>query len=406
MKMRSVKIDVVSKREISKVELLLLYLLPLFLMNFFSATFAHDGLFKYISYLFMLGAVTISLPYAIKGVDGFKFPVRLIGFSIVLSVPMSILFWNQEFSLNVSVIPYLTWFVFFYFVHHRIPIAVFERCVLFYGLLYVCLFLFQFLHNDVVYFGYKEEYIEDRGIVRIDFPGGGVFFLSYFICLNKLWTVQKYRGLYALFLILGMVITVLQVTRQSIILVFGITLFHFARRASLLQKFFIFAFSVCVAVAFFHSDLSISKGLVEKQVETASEGSKYIRVLAGQYFLTDFSPNAWTKIFGNGLPNITSEYGKFIVYLQDVYEYHISDVGLIGFYAMFGILPLLGYVFIFYRGFATVLPKPYHYLKYYLFFIMITSVTSDYSYSWNYLFTTIFVLYALHCFNVKSVKSS
>src|SRR5690606_9710578 len=121
----------------------------------------------------------------------------------------------------------------------------------------------------------------------------------------------------------------------------------------------------------------------------------YIRVLAGGYFITDFSPNPLSRILGNGAPNWgVSDYGVFIKNLADRREYFLSDVGIIGMYAMFGILAVIGYIQIWVKSITIPLPKEYYYLKYYLWYLLITSLTWYSVYHYSYLISTVFVLYS------------
>jgi hypothetical protein len=321
----------------------------------------------------------------------------MIGVSIVFSILMAYVSWGQGLSYAVSVVPYSLWFVFFYLLHKEYPIESIEKIVLIYGILYIILYIFQFINSDAVYFGFRETFKEDRGIIRIDFPGGGIFFLSYFICLIKSSTASRGRPIFLLFVLVGVAVTVLQVTRQSIALILIISLFHFIRKASIPRKIAILASFSALLFYFFTADNPISQGLIEKQNETLSEGDEYIRILAADYFISDFSPNAISRIFGNGFPNNTSEYGKYTIHLADSYGFYLSDLGLIGFYVLFGLAPLIAYLIIFIKSFTIKVPEQYYYIKYYMFFILGTCLTSDYAYSINYLFTNIFVLY---CFQM------
>lgn len=59
-----------------------IFFLVIFSINFYSAKFAVNGIFKNISYGYMLGAILLSLPYFFRKSGGFIFPVQLISISI------------------------------------------------------------------------------------------------------------------------------------------------------------------------------------------------------------------------------------------------------------------------------------------------------------------------------------
>jgi len=137
----------------------------------------------------------------------------------------------------------------------------------------------------------------------------------------------------------------------------------------------------------------IIRGLVETQEQTAQEGRDNLRVLSGAYFLTELSPTNINKVFGNGVPSgEDSSYSRFVDSLNQ-YGLYMSDVGIIAVYAMFGIIGVLGYILIWIKSFSLPLPKNYYYLKYYLWFLLVTSLTSDTIYSYNFLICTVLVIY-------------
>ncbi|TLV03223.1 hypothetical protein FEN17_06325 [Dyadobacter luticola] len=365
----------------------------IFSLNFFSAAFAHQGIAKNLSYAFLLGAVVISVPYIFQKNFGFTLPIKLIGIAIIFSNVTCYLFWDQSLVNSVSIIPYITWFVFLYLDHIEYDLEKIEKIVIIYGFLYLVLFFYQFYRNDTVLFGFKEEFKEDRGVIRIDFPGGGIFYLAYFIALTKITGQAARKWLYVLFMLLGITAVILQVTRQSILAILIITLFHFLKDASIGKKLAVVGLFGLAVLAFFNIENPIATGLADKSAETASEGGQYIRLLAAEYFVGDFSPNIFCTIFGNGFPNNSSNYGQFHLNLGYKYGYFLSDLGIIAFFVMFGILPVIAYAYIFIKSIFIKVPPEFIYLRYYTFLILLTSFTSDYLYSLNFLIANIFVIY-------------
>ncbi|MFC3362884.1 hypothetical protein ACFOG5_06830 [Pedobacter fastidiosus] len=341
----------------------------------------------------MLVAILVSIPYFFKYKGGFVLPIQLICGAIIISVFMAWYTWGQSFGSSASIIPYTMWFVFFYLLQSNIPIKTIENIVMIYGVIYIVLFLFQFTHNGVVYFGMQGEFKEDRGVVRVNFPGGGVFFLSCFIAINRVTNNVKYKILWLSYSILGIVIVVLQVTRQAIFMMLVVYLLHFLRNVKLPYKVLTIVMFACATYFFFNSGTSISNGLLNQQKEDASYGKDYIRILSAEYYLTKFTPNTVSKIFGNGFFNDTSNYGKTLIALGDTYGFYLTDVGIVEVYIVFGVFALLGYILIFIKSIAIPLPPEYYYLKYYLWMIFFTSLTSDFLISYYYLITTVLVLY-------------
>jgi len=302
--------------------------------------------------------------------------------------------WGQGLEYFPTTIPYMMWFVFFYLLESNIPVKTIEKIVLIYGVIYIVLFLFQFTHTGVVYFGMAGEFKEDRGIIRVNFPGGGVFFLSCFLAINRVTSYgNKYKYLWLFYALIGIVIVVLQVTRQEIVVMLLVYLMHFLRNVKLPYKIAVILLFVGTGYAFLNANNPISKGLAEQQKEDASAGKDYIRVLETEYFLTQFTPNTPSRIFGNGFFNDTSKYGKALINLLDSYGYYLSDVGIVELYIVFGIFAIVAYIMIFIKSITIPLPPEYFYLKYYLWMIMVTCLTSDFLISYYFLITTVLVLY-------------
>ncbi|MGB5942005.1 MAG: hypothetical protein WBG71_03925 [Leeuwenhoekiella sp.] len=276
-----------------------------------------------------------------------------------------------------------------------------ERIIIIYGILYIVLYFFQFLNSEVVYFGWQEEFREERGVVRINFPGGGVFFLFAFLAINKLTNSKKYFGVWLLICFTCIVVVVLQVTRQNIAMLFLLYLYHLFRNISFSKKIGVVAIiSVCALVAL-TVDNPILNGLKEVQKDTSSQGGDYIRILSGTYFLTEFSKNDVTRILGNGVPYYreydASQYGLYEHILQEELNYFLPDVGFIAFYVMFGLFAILAYIAILYKGLTIDIPKEFNYLKYYLMYVAGTGLTSDSPYSHKFLATNII---AVICYQI------
>ena len=374
---------------------IMIFLLVILSLNFFFARFVSTSMLKNVCYAYMLGAVMLSIPRSFKIGNGFVLPVQMISISVLLSIFLAQISWKQDLTYFTSTIPYLLWIVFFYLLHIRFPIAKLEKITFFYGWVYILLFMYQYTHSHVVYFGFKEEFAEDRGVIRILFPGAGVFLLAYYIALNKVMDKTKYRWIFALFILCGIAVTVLQVTKQSIAILLLITLFHLLRTVSVGKKVLVMILAGAAIYGTLNSNNPISRGIIESQRDNVQQGNQNIRILASEYFVNDFSPNLLSRIFGNGYPNLKSNYGKFITILEDNYGYFLTDVGVVGMYVMFGILPIIAYVIIFYKGLRMQVPPEYQYLKYYLFNLLATCLTSDSIFSISFILTNVFVLYSL-----------
>ncbi|WP_187357700.1 hypothetical protein [Cyclobacterium plantarum] len=378
-----------------------IFLLVIINLRFFDATFINPTFVNYLDFFAVLGTVMVSAVYMFDRQGGFVLPIQMISLSIIFSMVMALFSWGQGFKDSLfETFPYMLWLLFFWLLHLKIPIRTLEKIIIVYGVFYAILYFFQYANSHIVLFGKPisgEEFTEERGAIRIIFPGAGIFILSIFIAITKISLNDRYKWLYIGLAVLGLIIPVMQVTRQFIAGVFLIYFFHFFKSQSLLRKFLILGAFAGGLLILVNSDIPMIKGVIEVQQRDAKLGKDYIRVQAGEYFLTDFSPNTLSQIFGNGAPNWgISSYGKFIERLSIIKGYFLSDVGIIAVYAMFGVFAIIGFGLMWYKSFVLPVPKQQEYVKYYLWYLLFTSFTWYSVYHYHYVIATIFALYIYH----------
>ena len=380
------------------LEIAFVFLLIIISLKFFDARFLNNSLLNYLLFLTLIVTVVISVPYVLPPNKGFVFPVQLLLIAMFISIIMAGLYWDQSLLDSlIAVAPYLIVFIFFYLWHIQFPVYVLEKIIVFYGSLYILLYVFEFITSGTVYFGkplWGDEFLVSRGITRIIFPGGGVFVLTSFIAINKLTSQDKNRWFWLLLTISGIVIPVMQVTRQFIVGILLIYLYHAIRSIRIWKKLVVFASLVSIIIFLQYVNHPIIDGLIDSTRNDANLGANYIRVLAGEFFLTDFSPNLSTQILGNGVPYFgVSNFGLYVDSLGVTQEYFLSDVGIIAVYVMFGVFAIIAYLLVFIKSFIIPLPENFQYLKYYVWFMLLTSLTWYTTYHYHYLIITVYVLY-------------
>lgn len=381
-----------------KLQILMIILIVLISLRFFDAVFLNKRLVNYVVFLSLAGIAAISFPYFASFKKGFVLPVQLIVVSVFISIFAAVIFWEQELRETLIVTSsYFIWLFFFYLLHARISINKLERIIIGYGIIYCLLYFFQLYRSPEIFFGkslWGDEFTVDRGITRIIFPGGGLFILAIFIAINKLTTLKNHRLFWLIIAALGLLIPVLQVTRQFIAGILFIYVIHFTAGTKPYVKALAITMASAFLIFFYYSDIELIRGIREAMEKNLTEGSDYIRVKAGAYFLTDFSPNNIARVIGNGVPDYgITRYGKFQENLTFSHNYFLSDVGIIAVYAMFGILSIIGYVLIWIKSFTIQIPREFYYVKYYLWFLLFTSLTWYSVYHYHYLTSTVFVLY-------------
>lgn len=378
-----------------KLNTLFLVILIMCSINFFELQIVKGSFVRYIQFGYLLIAIIFSLPHLFPKRQAFVLPVQLISISVFLSIFISSFTREQNIIDSIGgSIPVLILVVFFYLKHIQFPIEKIEVIVICYGILSLILYFFQYTHVESGYFIDLERIDTSRGIMRIPFPGNGVFFLTIFMAINKFTTSKKNLWFWGVLSISGIIVTIMQVTRQTIVALTVIYLFHFLKDLKIYKKVIVITSFMIIVYFVSRTDNPIVEGLKNAQDQTIEQGSDYVRVQAAIFFLTDFSNSTFNRIFGNGVPyGQTSLYFKFTKSYFEDYGFWLSDVGLIAVYAMFGIFAVLGYILIWIKSFVIKVPKEYYYLKYYLWFLLLTCLTSDSVYSSNDLIVTVFVIY-------------
>ena len=108
-------------------------------------------------------------------------------------------------------------------------------------------------------------------------------------------------------------------------------------------KYKILVVSVCALMAcgIFLLAASLVIELYNETMEQVNDPT-YARFISMAYFLTEASPNVLCEIFGNGFISL-----KTSSLMEDLQQAHIynSDVGFIGYWNQFGIMPIILFVY-------------------------------------------------------------
>lgn len=376
----------------------IIFIVILISLKFFEVRFLGDMIGIKLPFLFVFILVFISLKYFFACKGSFVLPVQLLTFSMLFSVVSAYLVWEQsimhslERTIPLTVVP-----VFFLLHIFKFPLKILENVILIFGYIYFVLSLFQLLNPEIAYFGHAlvDEtggYRESRGVTRVIFPGGGIFWLACFISLSKLISNRGNKYFMIPLAIYGLIVPVLQATRQLIAYVVVLYFLHFGFQLSLAKKIIISVFIVVSGLYIGTLNLPVFEGIYQQTIDSKSEGTKYIRFITGAYYLTEFSETIYSKILGNGVPSEKSVYGTVTSRLVDRGIY-LEDVGIIGLYSQVGIFAVIAWILIWYRSFTVSLPKEYYYCKYYLWMILFTSLTSGSIYTVSYAISTALVLF-------------
>jgi hypothetical protein len=356
-----------------------LYLVAFFLIliaynKFFEFRLLEDFSNKLVIVVFMiLLAFTFRRLSYKKGL--FIGSIKCIIFSLFIAVISSVLFWNQDLLQSfVAIAPFSYFLLFLFLIEAKINRDLIIKIILAFAYIGLILFSYQFFFTKTVLFGGWDEFNEDRGTLRILFPGEGFMFFALFYYLNKLG--KKFKIKYLIALIPFLLMMLMQVTRIYI-LAFGlIAIYHFMVRSKVQYRVYgIIVFLACY-LFYYNTDNKIVKGVRDATENDIGKKEDYIRLIAADYYLFEFSNNNATYFFGNGAYNYKSSYGKKLLSLNENEHYYLDDLGLLKGYILFGILFVTGYILIFIKSFTIKIPYNQLYLKYYIWMILILSLTT------------------------------
>jgi len=348
---------------------------------------------------YSLGKYNIGLGY-------FKKSIYYIIFSLLLSSLVNYVTWHQSISEIIKGLAPISYF-FFYFVLHRMKMDTkdLHKVLLVLSYMVLVLYIFQVFFLNELLFGYQEDFKETRGTLRIVFPGEGFLFYAILYYLNKIGR-ERFQLKYYILILPFVWMMFSQVTRIYILAFSLILIYHFMIKSKLIYKVILIILFTSLYSYVLNTNNAKVVGLREKIDADSKEGDKYIRFLAINHFLNEFSPHTINQFMGNGPIYFGSSYGERITYLREKRLYFLEDLGLLKGYVLYGIFFVYGYLIIFKKSFTLDLPYEMNYLKYYIWFILAMSLTTRANTAADFGLVLIAAIYMLekNMLNSKKIK--
>ena len=321
--------------------------------------------------------------------------MKLINISIFISVFCAYYFWDQSLPdcLLAILYPVAGYNLYFYLVKKNVPVATIEKIILIMGLTSVAAFLVSFIIFPRQIFNnpYNNEEFT-RGFQRIQLSGFGFIYLFFFMSLNKIFINKHGNIKWIIFAVAAYTCILLSLTRTYIAFTTIIALIYVLRNSKMYVKGLIIG--GIVAAIFVIPNLSFVQKMVETTKSDVAESKDYIRIQAARYFLDNFQPSVITRILGNGFSyGDKSDYGKLMTKLNQSEFYYVEDLGLIGLYIYLGVLAILAYIIIFYKGLKEKLSSGMNYLKMFITYLLFIGLNSFATYNTSFLLCIVFVLY-------------
>ncbi len=265
------------------------------------------------------------------------------------------------------IVPWSIFLLYFFFHKYDFKEKTFIKVFVLIALITFVIQVVQILYPNTVYFGIDEEReLETRnGILRYRLDV--CFYFTIFSVLYY-WSkfVQQRKILYLILFFIFFVSIYLYLARQILFVVLvTIILSSLYSSAGRNVKKALFFFALILAYILYMKADQLIDEFVSKTMDDLDED--YVRYSSAIFFFTKAIQSPYTILFGNGTPSIES-------YWQEIYGYYTVDVGIIGEFFHYGILPILMYLYIVYlllKKYAQFIPL---YLKLFVLCIFIDTV--------------------------------
>ncbi|MEJ8756931.1 hypothetical protein WG947_07995 [Pontibacter sp. H259] len=360
---------------------------------------------KFIAYIsLLLLGYSIIINKAIKNYTLFNLPLIVFLFSVLFSIIPAYISWGQNpLTSFVSIVPYITYILYFYLLKKNVEDRSLENIVIFIGITTMLIYTTALLSLPNIIFGNIEyESIKiDRGFPRILIGGLGFIYLSYFITFTKFRDERELK-----FLLLSLVFFIgicLTLTRQIIFPCLVISFLILFKDSTLFKK--VVFIIIGTIIFYFFLQLDFVQLLLIKTEQQTDDYESDLRVLAAEYYLFDFSPDLLTSIFGNGEAVIgKSSFGNKYEYIKSELKFYQSDVGLVGLYSKFGLFSVLSWILLFIRVFKSKYSPSGKYIKPFFLLLLVTSFTSSIIYHFNYIATVAIAIYLAEIKRIKQIR--
>ncbi len=222
----------------------------------------------------------------------------------------------------------------------------------------------------------------DRGFLRIRVEGVGFITLGGLMSLNSF--LVKRTGKYLLFFFLCLLF-VLLLGFRTLLATYLITCFFmiisFDRSIkNRIIKLVLFSIFV-IALLQIPIVIDFIEAASLKTTEELASSDKNIRIRTFEFLFYQVNPSIVTILFGNGMAFGGTDYGRLILtYGVEINGFISADIGLLGFAFNFGLFTLISFISVLWLAFRLRINSRYYYLKFFPFYLFISSFTTSESY--------------------------
>lgn len=294
--------------------------------------------------------------------------------------------WGQSILMSISGSIKYTWVLLLYFIIRKwnVSTSFLMKYIIVISIVWVVIEVGQqFTYPNYWFAGKLDEsngVYERMGLYRFYIWGVDFVMLSYAYCLGK-FAVQKetFPKIILMLWIIFFIGLLCYCSRKHIYVSFLVVGYVALVIRNKYRNYIrlIFALLICLIFYYFYDDYS---EMNQTAIEAQGEGEDFIRLLSLKYYLFDFSDSPLYFLLGSGIPG-DSALGSLTTYLIDYYGFYRADIGIFGYYTLFGIVgisAILLYLWTFVKNWKYI----DLWLK--LFFIMkVVLIVFDFWAMWN-----------------------
>ncbi len=311
-----------------------------------------------------------------------KFPK--LGYVLMLcgvfsGVAVTVIIHGQTITTGVvSVLPLLfAYGTFFIFYKLNITKGKFIRLVRYLAISGIIIYFINRLFYPNLLFGVKEGGMR-AGMLRMWIPFLELDILLFFYYIND-FARNGIRRISLVYVLLFGTMIILSVTRQLIILGFGLGAILYILRtrgaAKIIVAMLIAVFTITVIPN--TRIFEVITETTESENERSRGAENNVRLLAWNFYTDDVQESIITKVFGNGVPAFQkSKWGHKIDQISDRNGWYPTDVGWAGFFFNFGLTGVIGLLIILLSSLIKSVQNGLPWISVWLILILVSSFTS------------------------------
>lgn len=362
-------------------------------IQFFTPVFFSLSLLYYTYYLlFFATLIAVVVNFRTSRRNTFIVPIIVLLVAQTVSAFAAFYSWEQNLGDSFkAVLPYMGYLLFLFLVAYDFTALEVERLFIILAISYIVVYFITYTSYPTQIFGDVDQYDDERGFQRISTSGIGC------LCLFSFYSLSQYivkKKLYSLIIyIVTLVCIIMTLSRTLIIISLLFSLLFIIRKSSTINK--LIAIAATIFFMNISSQINFANLLVKQTKSELDYGKDNIRMQAVDFYFQEFSPNTFSKIFGNGEAYQGTTYSAIVSKNETILGLYSSDVGYIGFYSKFGLLAILAFAGIIYKTFRIKVSDEYIYTKYFLYLVFVGSIILDAPFNNNFIPSIVLALYIL-----------